>query len=213
MKNIYKILITFCLITLSNKGYSQNFEYGIIFGLPVSCIGYSNRLNTHIMPDKPYIWMHYFQPKVGLNFSLVGLYNINEKLTIAIEPGYVLKGANFSSGSSKLDLHYINIPIILKYKTKNDYGFYIGSEFSKLLNAELDFNGTKNMDSFYNEKIETSILLGIDYRFAKHIELGVRCNYGLTKVSETNWMDESGMIYGTVKENNFYALFYTSIYL
>ena len=205
IKYIYKILITVCLTTITNYLYSQNFEYGIKTGLPISCIGYSNRLNTHIHPDKTYDWMHYFKPRIGLNIGLIGRYNISSKISLRIEPGYILKGANFSSSSAKLDLHYWHLPIIGEYKISDNIGIYIGSEFSKLIKANL---GSINLDSFYNEMIETSILIGAERNIFKNVGIGVRVNYGLTKVSETKWMDEEGIVYGTVKENNFYALFY-----
>ena len=205
IKYIYKILITVCLTTITNYLYSQNFEYGIKVGLPISCIGYSNRLNTHIHTDKTYDWMHYFKPRIGLNIGLIGRYNISSKISLRIEPGYILKGANFSSSSAKLDLHYWHLPIIGEYKISDNIGIYIGSEFSKLIKANL---GSINLDSFYNEMIETSILMGAERNISKNVGIGVRVNYGLTKVSETKWMDEEGIVYGTVKENNYYTLLY-----
>jgi len=200
--------ISFCIliITIFNNVYSQKFDYGVKFGLPISNIDYSNLVDTHIMPDKPYIWMHEFKPKVGFNLSLTGGYSISSKIHIGIEPGYIIKGAKFDQSSQKLDLHYFNLPLLVKYEIFNQARVYLGAEFSKLIKAEL---GSINLDDFYNEKMESSILIGAEYIITKNIILGLRMNNGLTKVSETKWMDEAGTLYGTVKENNYYTLLYT----
>lgn len=190
----------------------QKFEFGIKTGPVISNIGLSDLVSHHVNPDKPDIWFHYFTAKVGFNISLNIAYNISSKFFVGFEPGYILKGANFSDSESKLDLHYLNLPMIIQYNIGEKTNIYFGPEFSYLLNAELDFDGDKiDMDNFYNEKTETSIFLGVNYFISNGLGIGIRFNYGLTKVSETVWLDEAGNLIGKTKENNYYSLLYMSI--
>ncbi len=210
-KIIRNILLLLFLISCS-KSYSQVFEYGFKIGITMSDIRMTDMPESHVNVDKPDIWRHDFDPRIGFNVSVTAGYYISSNIYLGIEPGYILKGANFSSSESKLDLHYWNLPIILKYKISDGIGIYLGPEFSKLINAELDFDGRIiDLDNFYNDQIEVSVLLGVDYEATKYFGLGIRYNYGLTKVSETKWTDESGNTDSICKENNHYLLFYATL--
>jgi len=210
---IQKFKLFYIMVSLfaASSTFAQSFEYGIKIGVPISDISITNMPDTHINSDKPEIWKHYFYSKVGINVSLIGGYCLSSKIYIGIEPGYILKGANFDASESKLDLHYWNLPVILKYRISDRLGICFGPEFSKLITAELDFDGRIiNMDSFY-DKVEASALFGVEYQAIKYFRLGIRYNYGFTKVSETNWFDESGNIYNSCKENNYYLLMYATL--
>jgi len=210
LKIIYLFFILF--LTSSIKNYSQQFEYGIKIGIVISDIRMSDMPESHVNVDKPDIWKHDFDSKLGINISAIVGYHLNPKIYLGLEPGYILKGANFDASESKLDLHYWNLPVILKYMISDRMGIYLGPEFSKLINAELNFDGrTIDMDDFYNDIIEISILMGIDYQPVEYLGFGVRYNYGLTKVSQTKWTDELGNIDSICKENNHYILLYATL--
>lgn len=199
-------LITVNLLLSSNIwAEPNNWQYGIKTGIPISNILYTNRVTTHILPDKPYIWMHNFENRTGLNISLNIGYNFGQKIYLGIEPGYLLKGAKFHDYSSNLDLQYINVPLILKYNITDKLRITTGPEFSKLINANL---GSIDLSDFYNERIEVSYFSGIEYRLNEIICLGVRISWGLNKISETRWMDENNMVYGVVGEKSIYLLPY-----
>ncbi|MFC2086148.1 porin family protein [Bacteroidota bacterium] len=214
MKALRLLLIYIFITTFSTEAHCQKFEYGFKTGVVISNIDMTNMVTHHVNPDKPLIWFHYFTPKTGINISLNLGYNISSKIQIGIEPGYILKGANFSDSDSKLDLHYLNFPIAVQYKPGEKTSFYLGPEFSHLLNAKLEFDGSEiDMKSFYDEKTETSIIFGANYFFSKSFCLGLRLNYGLTKISETVWTDEIGDLIGRVNEYNYYTLLYMKFIL
>ena len=184
---------------------SDQIHYAIKTGVPISNILYTNRVTTHIMPDKPYIWMHHFNPRAGFNFALGVDYNLGQKFYVCIEPGYLLKGAKFHDYSSSLDLHYINVPLILKYRVSDNLRLTLGSEFSKLIKANL---GSIDLSDFYNKRIEISCISGFEYRFNENINFGLQLSLGLNKISETKWMDENNVVYGVVGEKSIYILPY-----
>lgn len=201
-----KIVLKFIFIILFiDIGLTNNWQYGIKTGIPISNILYTNRVTTHIMPDKPYIWMHHFNTRAGFNISLNVGYDFRQKFYVGIEPGYLLKGAKFDDYSSSLDLHYINVPITLKYNITDKLCITTGPEFSKLIKADL---GSIDLSYFYNKRIEISYISGIEYRFNENISLGARISLGLNKISETKWMDENDDVYGVVGEKSIYILPY-----
>lgn len=215
-KQIFKLiklmLINVFILLITSAGiYAADFRWGIKTGITVSEIRMKDMPAEHINVDKPEIWRHDFDPKIGCNISFAGGYDLNSNIYVGIEPGYILKGANFDASNAKLDLHYFNLPVILKYRFSERISIYAGPEFSKLFKATLKFNSsTINMNDFYSSKIETSLFLGTEYQITKNISLGLRYSYGLTTISETEWTDESGFLDSLCKENNYYTLVYLS---
>lgn len=205
------IVVILCLVTFTGSRAGE-YRYGFKIGLPISDIRMTDMPDEHINVDKPDIWRHDFGSKLGVNLSAFGTYQVAPQVYLGIEPGYILKGANFTESSSKLDLHYVNLPVVLKYEISDRVGIHLGPEFSILLKANLDFNGfTIDMKDFYDSGIETSVFLGAEYEAIELLGLGIRYSYGLTKVSETVWTEESGDIDSISKENNYYLLFYAAL--
>ncbi len=209
MKRINTIAIMILCLTAFNAAYAGDFQYGFKLGTPISNIRLTDRVYEHYDADKPLIWMHYFTPKFGLNFSGFGGYYVTDEIYVGIEPGFIIKGAGFSDENSSLSLQYFNLPILMKYELSDRWRILAGPEFSTLVKASLDYNGLDiDMKEFYDNGVETSVNLGVEYTATDQFWLGVRYNYGLTKVSETLWYNETGDLLGAVKEYNYYWLFY-----
>ena len=212
MKRINTIVIALLCLGTFTGAYADDFRCGVKLGLARANIRMTDRVYEHLYADKPDIWMHYFTPKTGLNFGAFGGYYVTSEIYVGIEPGYIIKGAGFSDDDSELSLHYLNLPILLKYELSDRWRIHAGPEFSTLVKASLDYNGLIiDMKEFYDTGLETSVLLGIEYEATDQFWFGLRYNYGLTKVSETIWYDESGGVLGAVKEQNQYLLFYLAL--
>lgn len=210
-KLIITVTAILCLTAFASA-YGGDFQYGVKLGSTLSSIRMTDRVYNHIDPDKPDIWFHYFTHKLGLSFGAFGGLYVSESIYLGIEPGYVIKGANFSDGNAKLNLSYLNLPVIVKYKVSDRIGILAGPEFSTPVTATLDYNGLEiDMKEFYDTGMETSVLLGVEYEATDQFALGLRYSYGLTKISETIWYDETGEVLGAVKEFNEYLLFYLAL--
>lgn len=204
------ILLTCCLLA-SRAGYSQCLEYGMKLGIPISHILIVHATYNHINVDKPEIWKHYFVARPGFNISLRGGYQLNPKVFLGIEPGYILKGIGFDDYNARLFLHYWNLPLLFKYTPSKSLGLCLGPEFALCSGAQLTFEGRDiDMNDFY-EPFETSFFIGVEFKASDNVGLGFRYNIGLTKISETQWSDESGNVLGIDKESNHYFLFYMTL--
>lgn len=214
MRIIKALTIVALLSVPVTDSWSQGFEFGGKVGLPISNIRLTDMPSQHINSDKPEIWMHFFESKIGFNISAFGQYSINSKVDIRIEPGYIVKGANFSASESKLSLHYLNLPILARFNVSNRVGILAGPEFSMLLKASLDFDGDNiDMKDFYDDANELSLNIGVEYLATERFGFGFRYNHGLTKVSKTVWTDDEGEIDGICKETNHYVLLYSVLSL
>lgn len=210
MKNAATVSVILSLLAVTGVR-AGDFQYGGKIGMTRSDIRMTDMVSNHIDTDKPDIWRHDFIPKLGANASVFGVYQVGPEVYLRAEPGYILKGANFNDDNSKLSLHYLNLPILLKYQFSDRWGLLAGPEFSTLLKANLDVNGVNiDMKEFYDTGIETSVNVGIEYAATEQFWLGLRYSHGLTKVSETTWYDETGDVLGVVKEYNHYWLLYAA---
>lgn len=215
--------LTVCAILLLSAGsaQSQEFDFGAKIGFPISIIRINTNTIDHILGDepeivgdKPEIWSHYRDPRVGFNISVLGGYNISLRFHLGIEPGYIIKGTAFAGADSKLSLHYLNLPVILKYRISDRIGIVAGPEFSTLLKATVKFDGDSiDLKDYYDDRAETSLNIGLEYQATERFGLGLRYNHGLTKVSETEWTNELGELDSIDKEHNHYVLLYSTIHL
>lgn len=94
---------------------------------------------------------------------------------------YVHKGEKGKNNISALKLHYINMPIMLKYYITAEFSIYTGinSDFLVGVTAtNLDKNNFKNTD--------WGIPISLSYLLSDKIELGISYNLGLTKIEDND---------------------------
>ena len=181
-------VLTGALVVLAGTGtVAGDFEYGFKLGLPISTIHLSNLPSAHVNLDKPDIWRHAFTSRVGANISLYGGFYLSRKVHLRIEPGYIKKGAKFDMSNARLDLHYWNLPVVFKYRPSSVLGVCVGPAFSRLAKATLDYD-SRQIDMFDSyEKLEASLLIGLELQTADGFAFGLRDNRGLTKRPATVW--------------------------
>ena len=169
--------------------HAQTFKSGIIAGFNVSQIS-GDDLGGY---DKP-------GPVVGLFLNK----EVNQKWQTELQMIYIQKGSrkypdikNGDNTRYSLNLNYIEVPILLKYKVKrflvvggisNGVLFkqYVANEF-----GEFPSNTTATQ-SFH--KWELSYNIGISYMFDKRFEIDFKINHSLMPVRinrpfELKWID------------------------
>jgi len=152
------------------------------------------------------------QPKVGINLSTISADDSKYKFGIGagIEGQYQLKtwfglsaavmynqqGAKVKDRDAKLNLEYINIPIMAKFYPTKGLSLSVGVQPGFLTKAKAkasgnayidDGNGirTQNADVKSNcNKVDFSIPLSIGYEFENGLSLEARYTGGLTNVAK-----------------------------
>ncbi len=152
---------------------AQQARFGLKVGLNISTIsGFSN---ADIVP--------------GFNVGGLLEIKINERIAIQPEILYSTQGTEFKSLSVKQELNYVNIPVMFKYFLINGLCLEAGPQAGVLI-AATPTGDPKNISGLYTKdnsnNIDFSVLGGLGYYITDHINLGVRYNFGLTKVNKTN---------------------------
>jgi hypothetical protein len=99
---------------------------------------------------------------------------------------YSIKGTRSDSmqnSDAKLNLNYINLPILIGYRAAPNFSIKLGPEIGRLLSAKSEANGTtKDLTDFY-QSFDFGADLGLAYTFKK-VALDLRYNYGFKDLLE-----------------------------
>ena len=128
--------------------------------------------------------------KAGVNVGLMANYRFNKLLAIQPEFLYSLQGSGADLGyddiAVKYDVHYINIPVLLKVYPCSGLNIHLGPQFSFFVDdkvsvksggTEISADGLDNINSF-----DFALAMGIGYEFNFGLTFDARFNLGLTKI-------------------------------
>lgn len=147
--------------------------------------------------------------KVGFNAGGLVEYKLMEKFALQAELLYSLQGAKtedrddygfgqYDKSENKINLSYINIPILAKYYIVKGFHAEAGPQLGILISAKNKVEYTEVYDDgdglvTYNESSEVDIKdnlktvdfsfnIGLGYDFTENIFVGARYNIGLTNI-------------------------------
>lgn len=168
MKKILLIL----LVIVSTGASAQSILSRLHFGIKAGG-NYSNFTNANFDTD-PLMGFH---AGAIVGFDLIKGLSVQEEFLFSTQ-GAEIKGDNSLFDKDKLELSYISVPILLKYKTS--IGIYIeaGPQFNMLVSDVKD----TGFDEFA-DKVDAGVAGGIGYQF-KNLGIGARYYTGLTKVGK-----------------------------
>ncbi|MTI30488.1 porin family protein [Xanthovirga aplysinae] len=140
--------------------------------------------------------------RFGYHFGLGSKFNLNENFILNSELLFSNKGTKIqnsesknSSGNSSLHLNYLNLPIMIGYKTNKNLSFLAGPELGYLLSARGRSPGSEpaNLSFLYNKKLDLGLAAGISYLIGEKIEIELRYIHGFLPVMDKiQWTDENG---------------------
>ena len=170
------IITIFFAFTLSSA-FSQEIDFGVKVGF-----------NTTDFRD--------FQGKnrTGFIAGLFAKFKLNDKLSIQPEILYSQEGANLDF--AKVDLNYIDIPVILKFYFIGDLHAQIGPKFGFMIGKNSPSEITVNNVSqrLKTNSFDLGLVLGIGYDFPLGIRASIRYLYGLSNVLELEVTNEKSKI-------------------
>jgi hypothetical protein len=158
MRKFTGALVLLLTLTMINVAQSQ-LQLGVKAGINVANVDYENFENKNI---------------IRFNTGLVSQIDFNSTLFLRPELIYSVKGWGFDDGS--MNLHYLNMPVLLGYKPIKKLSVLLGPELGYLLRT-VRKPESPNFDSPY-EKIDYGISIGASYNVAKSTAIEVRYTYG-----------------------------------
>jgi Outer membrane protein beta-barrel domain len=138
-----------------------------------------------------------------------------ENWDIQPEINYSRQGSEFSINNvysngdtynftNAINLYYVNIPILFKYKATNNFSLEFGPQIGLLTEANLlvKANGRTNAQDFkkYFKDYDFSLLLGANYEFNKILFVNIRYSRGVNNIFVEQPNDN------TVFKNNVFSL-------
>lgn len=132
-------------------------------------------------------------------------YQIDNKFSVAAGVGYIMQGKQWDDYANaagkakdlKLELGYVNVPVVVNYQIFKGFNVKAGMQFAFLTNAKMKgtvvSGGTETSQSVdIKDELNTfdfSIPVGASYEFSNHIIIDARYNIGITSINKNGGVD------------------------
>lgn len=130
-----------------------------------------------------------YDSKIGFNLGLLGHIHIAKHFAIQPELEFSTQGAKFdvNNSTNKLNLNYINIPVLVQYMWDNGFRLQAGPQAGLLLSAKSKINDN-NVDIKSDFKpLDLGVSFGMGYIHpSTGIGIDVRYNLGLTNINKNS---------------------------
>jgi len=153
-----KIIFLSLMVLFTAKSLSQGVDLGIKVGA-----------NFATLTELPNV-----DTRTGLNFGAFFTIKFNDKIAIQGDVLYSQQGAEFDL--DKVDLDYVNVPIVFKYYLVKRLNLHIGPQFGFLVS---DFDASEFEDSYESTDVSGVVGLGLDLPLGFRVD--GRYNFGLTE--------------------------------
>ncbi len=173
MKLYLNVAIAAILMTATAE--AQNVNVGVKGGLNIYNINNSNGQK--------------YDNLLGFNLGLVGHIHLAKQLALQPELVYSAQGAKFSDGGveTKIQLGYINVPLLLQYMFDNGFRLQAGPQVGFLVNAKMKKpNSTIEVKDSY-KKVDVGLGAGIGYvNPSTNFGIDARYNLGLSNINDNS---------------------------
>lgn len=177
MKSMIKfyLVLTIAAILLSLTSNAQHVNIGIKGGLNFYNINNDNSST--------------YDAKTGIHLGLLGHIHLDRSIAVQPELVYSSQGAKYTLGNTdfKLNLGYINLPVMLQYMFDNGFRLEAGPQLGFLISAKSEANNS-SIDVKSNFKtIDFAVGLGAGYiKPSTGLGAGLRYNVGLSNINNNS---------------------------
>ena len=168
------IIFAASLFLLLNAN-AQEAHFGIKAGMNASSLN-----SSPADPD--------MQTKIGFNAGILAhIHGANAQWAIQPEAYYSSEGAKSKSNSdAKLDLGFLNIPVLAQYMFDNGFRIEAGPQVGFLLNAKSKEGGSSmDIKDGYNT-VAFSIPVGVGYLTTSGLGFDARYNFGISDLNKAS---------------------------
>ena len=171
-----KILFSLGLLaSVSAAAQAQGVKFGIRGG--ISAISLSGDDDKFGNKQSNYTYGLGGLGGVTANFAFSDLISLQPELL------YNLKGTQINDSKDRLDLHYIDLPILLKVNADGPY-FEAGPQVGYLISAKLGGATKTRIETKDLQGLSLGYVAGVGYKLTSGLSLGIRYNGGITSVGK-----------------------------
>jgi hypothetical protein len=183
-----KFWFTIAILVASVAAFCQEVTYGLKGGLNLSDIAVSHYIN----PDAE----AKYKMKAGPHAGFFVTVEIADDFLLSSELLYSCKGVK---AVDRINLHYINLPLLVQYKLTDKFLVEGGPELGYLFSARSRYG---NVGNTWNNKLDLGLDVGLKYNFSDAMAAGVRYSFGFSSV--INSVDDGGSNYIPAEEKVMY---------
>jgi hypothetical protein len=135
-----------------------------------------------------------YDPRIGFNLGLLGHIHLNSNFAIQPEIVYSAQGAKqtVDNGTNKLNLNYINVPVLLQYMFDNGLRLQAGPQVGFLVSAKSK-TGNNSIDVKNDmNPIDFALSFGASYVFPPTgFGIDARYNLGLNNINKNGTVNST----------------------
>lgn len=129
---------------------------------------------------------------LGFHAGLIGHFHASDQFALQPEIYYSVQGGQFNLAGSevKLNLNYLNVPILLQYMFDNGFRLQAGPQAGFLISANSRVNNTETDVKNNYEDIDLGLVAGLSY-VNPETDFGIdfRYNHGMSNINKTGTID------------------------
>lgn len=157
----------FFLFMLTLATADAQIVFGVKGGLNLSDVVLNNITNPDLEAA--------YKIKAGMHVGFFAVADGENDFGLAAELLYSNKGVN---ALNRVNLHYVTIPVLLRYHLDDKWRVEAGPEIGYLISANSKYG---NLNSTWDNKLDLGLDAGLQYQIGK-VYLGLRFNAGFSSV-------------------------------
>lgn len=119
---------------------------------------------------------------VTANFPISDMFSIQPELLYNLK-GTQLKDITGDDSKVRLDLHYIDLPILVRVDADGPY-FEAGPQVGYLLSAKFGGKDKGNIETNKLQQLSLGYVAGVGYKLTSGLDLGIRFNGAISSVGK-----------------------------
>lgn len=162
------------LVLITGAVQAQHVNIGIKGGLNAYTIAGDNSAN--------------FKTKISYNIGLLGHIHLGRQFALQPEIVYSVQGAQSkTSDTDRLNLNYVNIPLIFQYMYDNGFRLQAGPQLGILASANSVTGSVTNDVKASFKSTDIGLTVGMSYvKPSTGLGFDIRYNHGLTNINVNN---------------------------
>ena len=135
-----------------------------------------------------------YDSKAGFHLGLLGHIHLSKHFAMQPELVYSQQGAKYTTSGTetKIDLGYINIPVMFQYMFDNGFRIEAGPQLGIMVNAESETNGVETELNDNLAAIDFALGAGLGWiHTPSGFGVDARYNFGLTNINENSSVKSS----------------------
>ncbi len=192
--NMKRQILTFAILTCSYLTHAQ-ISFGVKAGINFNSISASSSL----VGDT-------YKSNLAFHLGVFGQLKLKEKFFLIPELQFNQRGAfinNPPNSDVRLNLNYIDLPVLLSYQTVKQINIDLGPNISfKTSATATSGNSTNNVDKLYGKDVEFGISTGLRLNLSDKISIIGRYYHGITAIDEITYVDANNSNKTTITFSN-----------